>query len=340
MTEAAPQPSVAEAPLPEILVISLGGTIASVPAAGGGDAVPSLTPEQLVASVPGLHEVASLECEAFRQFPSGDLSVVDIVELSRLIERRAADVDGIVVTQGTDTLEETSFLLHLLLRTTTPVAMTGAMRNSGLPGADGPANLLAAVRVAAAADSAGQGVLVVFADEVHSARFVRKTHSSSPSTFQSPTVGPVGYVVEGRVRLPFSARRVSAPLPPAGVDDLPTVPLVRMVLGDDGSLVRLAANGADGLVVEAFGGGHVPARIVPLLESVARDIPVVVTTRTGAGDLYTNTYGFPGSESDLWKRGLIPAGPLDGLKARLALMVLLMGGADRAAVAAFFDNDY
>lgn len=145
--------------VPRIAVITLGGTIASVPDSNGNDAVPRMTAEALFDAVPQARKLATLTSHSFRQYPSGDLSLADILELASLIEdmAQAQDTDGVVITQGTDTLEETSFLLDLLLATDLPVVFTGAMRNHGLPGADGPANLLGAVQVATNHQSRGLG---------------------------------------------------------------------------------------------------------------------------------------------------------------------------------------
>lgn len=137
-------------PLPELAVFTLGGTIASVPEDNGRRAKPTLTADDLVSAVPQLREVAQLRPRSFRQYPSGDLDIADIVALSHeIINLEDSGISGVVVTQGTDTLEETAFLLDLLTGFTVPVVVTGAMRNAGLPGADGPANLLAATHVAA-----------------------------------------------------------------------------------------------------------------------------------------------------------------------------------------------
>ena len=327
------------APLPRVLVVTLGGTIASVPDQAGYDAVPRLSPEQLVASVPGVEHVAELCTESFRQYPSGDLSVADVVELAALVRERGADVDGVVITQGTDTLEETSFLLELLLgRDAPPVALTGAMRNSGLAGADGPGNLLAALRVAASPLARDVGPVVVFADEIHLPRFVRKLHSASIHAFGSPTTGPIGWVIEDRVRIPLVPRRRGPVCTP---DDLPaTIPevgILRLGLGS-GPVRPEHVAGFDGLVVEAFGGGHVPSPVVDSLSEIAARIPVVMATRTGAGELYEATYAFPGSERDLLDRGLISAVALDGAKARLQLILLLAGHADRATIRESFET--
>ncbi|MEO8908365.1 MAG: asparaginase domain-containing protein, partial [Microbacteriaceae bacterium] len=168
-------------------VFSLGGTIASTESArGNGGVTPQLGAAELIAAVPQLNEVAKLKAVAFRQSASGDLTLEDMVALAAAIEVERDDgVSGTVVTQGTDTIEETSFALDLLLPPGRPVVVTGAMRNPTLAGADGPANLLSAVQVARAPEAAGLGVLVVLNDEIHTARFVRKTHTSSPSTFRS-----------------------------------------------------------------------------------------------------------------------------------------------------------
>jgi L-asparaginase len=241
------------------------------------------------------------------------------------------------VTQGTDTIEETSFALDVLVRHPRPVVVTGAMRNPTLPGADGPANLLAAVQVAASACAVDLGCVVVMNDEIHAARFVRKTHTSSSSTFVSTTAGPVGWVTEGRVRAPLQP----STLPPiaAVTEPVPPVALLAVTLGDDSRVVdQLETLGYSGLVLEALGGGHVPAKMVPSLERLANRMPVVLASRAGGGEVLRETYGFPGSERDLIARGLVPSGALDGRKARILLSLLLAGGADRATVTSAFSH--
>lgn len=324
-------------PLPRVALFSLGGTIASTSddQAGAGGVTPRLGARELVAAVPQLEGIATLDSVAFRQIASGDLTFEDLAALAGAIEKKLADgADGVVVTQGTDSIEETAFALSLLVDDPRPVVVTGAMRNPTLAGADGPANLLSAVQVACSTKAYGLGTVVVFNDEIHSARFVRKTHTSSTATFQSPTVGPLGWVVEGRARVALAP---TASLPvivkPSAEQPLPAVALLTVSLGDDGRLVdQVEAQGYRGLVLEAFGGGHVPARMVAALETLAASIPVVLASRTGAGEMLTETYGFPGSERDLLARGLIAAGALDGLKARVLLTLLLASSPDATGV--------
>jgi L-asparaginase len=330
------------AALPRVTVFSLGGTIASTSAGGGGAAggvTPRLGAQDLVEAVPQLREVADLETVAFRQTSSGDLTLPDMIALAAEITRRLdAGVSGVVVTQGTDTIEETSFALDLLVRSPRPVVVTGAMRNPTLAGPDGPANLLGAVQVAAAPEAAGLGTLVVLNDEIHAARFVRKTHTSSPATFRSLTAGALGWIVEGRPRIALRTPVLEG-LPSVVGQEVPPVALLTAVLGDDGRLIeRVEEAGYAGLVLEGFGGGHVPARVVPALADLAGRLPVVLASRTGGGEMLQETYGFAGSERDLLARGLIPAGFLDGLKARILLSLLLAAGTDLAGIRKAFDQ--
>lgn len=324
---------------PRIALYTTGGTIASIPAAGTAGATPRLGADELVAAVPQLAGVAGLDAATFRQVPSPELTVADLVELRA---RAASDVEagaaGVVITQGTDTLQESAYVLDALWDRDAPLVLTGAMRTPDQAGADGPANLLAAVRVAASPSARGLGCVAVMNAEIHAARFVRKTDTSSPAAFRSALCGPVGRVTEGRVGVfvrPPRRRPLRVP------DDAPQTPvaLVRAALGDDGRLVDgIAALGYRGLVVEATGGGHLPASWVPRLEALAATMPVVLASRTGGGELLRSTYGFPGSETDLLGRGLIPAGVLDGLTARLELTLLLMTGAGPDAAARAFEE--
>jgi L-asparaginase len=244
----------------------------------------------------------------------------------------------VVVTQGTDTIEETAYLLDLLLALDIPVVVTGAMRNPGKPGEDGPANLVGAVRVAAHPDARGCGVLVMLDDTIHLARFVRKTHTSATGAFASQSVGPIGYLVEDRVRIPLKQRRRSPHFDVALDAPLPDVGLLTQSLGNKEQLIEAVAGaGYRGLVVETFGAGHVAVRTIESLANLAKRMPVVFASRTGAGELYQYLGQYPGSEGDLLARGLIGAVGLDGLKARLLLTLLLATGASRHEMVAAFD---
>ena len=315
--------------LPTVTVISLGGTIAM---SGENGVTPALTGDDLVAAVPGLGDVATLETVNFRLLPGASLRLDDLDELAAEIERRLdAGADGVVVTQGTDTIEETAFHLDLHLDRTEPVVVTGAMRNATLPGADGPANLYAAVVVAASGPDVG-GVVVVLDDHVHAAGDVTKAHSTLPSAFTSPNTGPIGLVAEGRLILSSVPVRRSPRIHRATSGAHPlSVPIVTIGLDDDGATLAAAVN-ADAVVLDACGAGHVPQWLVEPIAQHAERIPVVMTSRTRTGPVLRQTYGFPGSERDLRARGVLSCGPLNALKARILLLALLRSGMSRAEI--------
>lgn len=321
---------------PRLLVLSLGGTITMLPGGAGPGVVPTLGAEELVAAIPALAGVARIEAQSPLRLPSPSLSLEALCDVAR---RVAAALDagaaGAVVVQGTDTIEESAFLLDLLLDREEPVVVTGAMRSAAEPGADGPANLLAAARVAVSPLARGLGVLAVLNDEIHAARFVRKAHTARPSAFTSAGPGPLGGVAEGEVRLHAHVpRRPTWPIPGG---TLPPVALLRWSMGDDGRMLgALPGLGYAGVVLEGLGAGHVPDAAAEAVGALAARMPLVLASRTGDGPIFRRTYAYPGGEIDLLRRGAIPAGTLPGAKARLLLAVALAGGQDpRAAFAAW-----
>lgn len=316
--------------LPRVLLVSLGGTITMTPGAGGGIA-PTLTGADLVAAVPALKDIAEIEAVSPFRLPGASLTLSNLRDVALLLGERlaAGDLAGAIVVQGTDTIEETAFVLDLLVAGDKPVVVVGAMRGAGAPGADGPANLLAATVVASSPEARGLGTVVVLNDTIHAACRVQKASTHLPSAFESVGSGPIGHVVENRVRLvarpirvePIAIRRVQHSVP---------VALLTACLGDDGRILpRLPELGYGGLVVEAMGAGHVPDVLVAPLAELAAAVPVVLSTRVASGPVFTRTYDFPGSEMDLLRRGVIHGGEIGGLKARLLLSFLLGAGVTR-----------
>jgi L-asparaginase len=321
-----------------IALFTLGGTIAMF--GGSGPVVTRLSGADLTATLPSAALPAPVEVHDVLAIPSASLSYADILGvLAAASDAVSAGAEGVVVTQGTDTLEETAYLLDLLWPHPEPLVVTGAMRNPTLAGADGPANLLAAVRVASSPAVRGLGALVVFNDEIHTARWVRKTHSTNPATFASPETGPIGHVIEGEVRRLVTPPRCSPlPVPSAAQVAATAVPLHTATLDDDGILLHHLASGSSvaGLVVSAFGVGHMPAALAPVLEELAARFPVVLASRTGAGSVLRETYGAVGSEKDLQRRGLINGRALHPYKARVLLRLLLASGAGHHEVSDAF----
>ncbi len=295
--------------------------------------------EMLIAAVPALADIAEIEAHSFRQLPSPDITLDDLSALAHEINARLDDgVQGIVVTQGTDTLEESAFVIDRLVQKDAPVVFTGAMRNPTMAGPDGPANLFHAFLVALDQQVCGIGTLVVMNDEIHAARYVQKLHTTSPAAFHSSPAGAIGWIIEKRVRIvtrPAGRYPVALPAAPKPV----RVARLTVGLNEDDALVDLAVQaGYQGIVIDATGGGHVPKAMVEALGQAAQRIPVVYASRTRHGDTMQATYDFPGAETDLLARGLIPAGWLDGIKSRLLLLLLLRAGAGDEEIRQAFDS--
>ncbi|MFX4220806.1 MAG: asparaginase [Thalassobaculum sp.] len=334
---------------PRIAVFALGGTISMVKGEAG--VRPGLTAEQLVAAAPGIDGLAEIEARTISTIGSSDLSVDAVLDVARAIEAAAADgIDGAIVTQGTDTMEESAFLLDLALRVDVPVAVTGAMRNPLSISHDGPGNVYAAMQVvtdpAVRQRSHDLGVMVVMLDSIHAAVDVAKTNTSRIDAFASPEAGPLGVVVEDRVRLTGRPVRDHKTALDIALGDtlltgvappLPSVALLTMAMGENGALLAALADdpetlGFRGIVLGAMGGGHTPSWLTPHLDVLTPRLPVVMAGRMQAGYLLAKTYEREGSEMDLLRRGVRSAGRLPPLKARLLLTAMLMGGLDRAAM--------
>jgi L-asparaginase len=327
---------VLDAAVREVTVLAAGGTIGMTPGAGGG-AVPRLDAAGLVEAVPALTGVAGLRARTVSTRPSVQVTAAEALDIARAAATEADAGRGVVVTHGTDTLEEVALLADLLYAGEAPIVFTGAMRHASALGADGPANLFDAVVVAGAAGAEGLGVLVVFAGAVHAARAVRKADSTAPDAFDSPRLGPIGRVQEGRA---WMARRLERfpPVPVAALDA--TVHIVPAALGADGSLVDAALEaGADGLVGVVLGAGHTPPPFLTALKRAATRVPVVVTVRPERGSILRGTYAFEGAERDLRAGPLICAAALTPAAARIKLMACLGAGYARGAIAGAFAPD-
>lgn len=319
-----------------ISLMTLGGTIAMRDQGQG--ARPADGPEALLRHLDLEHLGVTVAATEICNRPSGQLTAGDIYDLARRIgEVRVSGTEGVVVTQGTDTLEETAFILDLLLAPEQPVIVTGAMRPASHLAPDGPANLRNALIAAGSPDLRGLGVLVAMNDCLFAARDVVKGHSQRPDSFRSRDGALVAMMEEGRVRLisrPRALPRLPLPSPAAPGA---RVPLLTTYLGDDGAAAwAVAGSGIDGLVVAGFGGGRTSPEMAERLGEIAAQMPVVVATRCAEGGTGRATYGYPGGEMDLRRRGVLQAGGLSGIKARAALSVLLDSGAGDSDIARFF----
>ncbi len=304
-----------------MLVLASGGTISMT---GDAGVVPELDGEQLVAAVPGLAAYEGLEGQTVVNKPSAHLTLDDCLAVCRRARDVARRGTGVVVTHGTDSLEETAMLCDILHDAEAPIVFTGAIRPANAPGADGPANLVDAVSVAASAEAAGLGVLVCFGSEIHHARGVRKTDTVSLVAFSSPQTGLLGRVTEGHPIIWSNIPR-NPPLDPPNLDR--SVLVVPTVAGDDGTLARAAlSTDPDGVVIGTLGAGHLAPDVLDVWAEAAQRIPIVAYCRPERGVILSATYGYRGSERDLRGTNIIPAGFLSPQAARMKLLACLASG--------------
>ncbi|CAC8222025.1 L-asparaginase [Staphylococcus aureus] len=269
--------------------------------------------------------------------PSPHMTIQHVKQLKDIILEAVTNkyYDGFVITHGTDTLEETAFLLDLILGIEQPVVITGAMRSSNEIGSDGLYNYISAIRVASDEKARHKGVMVVFNDEIHTARNVTKTHTSNTNTFQSPNHGPLGVLTKDRVQFHHMPYRQQAL---ENVNDKLNVPLVKAYMGMPGDIFSFySREGIDGMIIEALGQGNIPpSALEGIQQLVSLNIPIVLVSRSFNG-IVSPTYAYDGGGYQLAQQGFIFSNGLNGPKARLKLLVALSNNLDKAEIKSYFE---
>lgn len=286
-------------------------------------------PQRLESLLPQVQSLAKIEMKHMLEKPSPHITLFDMYQLAQQVidQLHQPDVLGVVITHGTDTLEETAYFLHLTVDSPKPVVVTGAMRSHNEFGADGLRNIVQSIRVASHPQAQGRGTLVVFQDEIHSAAQVTKIHTTLPSTFQSPGQGPLGILTKQEVifyHVP-KPERLMIPLTPPTAEVL----LLKATASMDDRWIRLAMDqGIDGIVIEALGQGNLPPTLLPgCLEAIEKQIPIYLVSRCPEGPVAA-TYDYEGGGHHLAKSGFIFCQGINGQKARIQLILALSAGID------------
>ncbi|SFU54705.1 L-asparaginase [Clostridium sp. DSM 8431] len=322
----------------KVAVVFNGGTISMKIDERIHAAVPSLSGEEIMAMVTGIEGYAKVESYNFSELPSPHVSPSLMLELSKsvteLLDRE--DIDGVVVTHGTDTLEETAYLLDLTIESEKPVVVTGAMRSSSELGYDGPANLAASICTAVSDDAKGRGVLVCFNGEVHSARGVTKANSMALNAFRTPNFGPIGIVDNNEVIFYRNC--------PVGkhvkIDKIESdVALIKCAAGMDSDFINYVIDkGYKGIVIEALGRGNIPPQMVEgVKRAIDKNIPVVIVSRCFEGRVF-ESYGYEGGGKHLRDLGVIFGDTMPGQKARIKLIAALNYSKDLEFIKSFFED--
>jgi L-asparaginase len=325
--------------LKKVAVIFNGGTITMKVDPRIKAAVPTLTGEEIMAMVTHIEQYAEIESYTFSNLPGPHMTPQTMLELSiyirNIIERD--DIEGVVVTHGTDTLEETAYFLDLVMNNKKPIVVTGAMRNGSELGYDGPANLAASICTVISEDARGRGVLVCFNGELNCASEVTKTNSMSLNAFSTPNFGPIGVVDDNRVI--FYRNNIKKQHFNVSEIDY-KVDLIKCVTGMNSKIIDFCiSEGSIGLVIEGMGRGNVPPDVVVSIENaLKKNIPVVIVSRCYQGRVL-DSYGYPGGGKDLRNRGVILGDNLPGQKARIKLILALSQTKDLEEIKKIFEMD-
>lgn len=319
-----------------ILVLHTGGTIAMKEDTLTGGVSPDVSNPLMDAPI-HIDDDVELIVEDIFNIPSPHMTSKEMLQLKERIQlAHLSGVDGVVITHGTDTLEETAFFLDTTIGGQLPIVVTGAMRSSNEIGSDGLYNFESAIRVAKSPDALGKGVLVVMNDEIHSARYVTKTHTTNIATFRTPTLGPIGLVTKHRI-LFMQELLNNRHLDVDRVDGL--FPIVKAYAGMTGELFdALADSLIDGLVIEALGAGNLPPQTIePLKKLIARNIPVVLVSRCFNG-VAEPVYDYLGGGIELQALGVIFCNSINSQKARIKLLIAKNRGLTMEELPDFMEN--
>lgn len=322
----------------KIAVVFNGGTISMKVDERIKAAVPSLTGEEIMAMVTGIEGYAEIESYTFSTLPSPHMTPNLMFDLSRFVKKLVdrEDIDGVVITHGTDTLEETAYMLDLTLDTNKPIVITGAMRSSSELGYDGPFNLATSICTAASNTSKGRGVLVCFNGELNSAREVTKANSMALNAFRTPNFGPIGIVDNDNV---IFYRKCPKRKHVEIKELIGDVALIKCTAGMDSSFIEFAiSKGYRGIVIEGLGRGNIPPQMVKGVdECIKRNIPVVIVSRCFEGRVF-ESYGYEGGGKDLRNRGVIFGDTMQGQKARIKLLVALNYSHEYSVIKEFMED--
>ncbi|MCF8243265.1 MAG: asparaginase [Melioribacteraceae bacterium] len=306
-----------------ILIVFTGGTFSMVIDEKTGSAMPHFHGEDLLKMIPQAPDLANIDIYNFGMYPGPHMTPELMLELSQKINAFVEDekIDGIIVTHGTDTLEETAYLLDLTIKTPKPIVVIGAMKTSSEPDWDGPLNLLDAIHIINNPNSMNMGVLVCLNGEINAASEVTKTHTEDIETFRSLDFGTMGFIDRGNVIFNRTPRKLET-LETNSLNS--NVDLIKVYAGMDDKFFKFSAeSGVDGIVVEAMGVGNVPPKVYDGIEyAVKKNIPIVLVSRCPSGETLS-IYGYPGAGKWLHNIGVIFADYLNGQKARIKLMLCL-----------------
>ncbi len=320
----------------KIKVITTGGTIAMDEDKHTHQIIPKLSGEELLSYVPELSNIAELDLIQYANLDSSQLKPQMIVELAQIVEEVLEDkeISGVLITHGTDTLEETAYLLDLLIDSPKPVVITGALRSFNQLSSDGELNLAHSLQTIIEPHSKEKGVLVVLNNEIHAARFVAKVHTNKLRAFTSLNTGPIGNIDHCGVHYFYNLSK-QVKVKNAKLED--RVEIIKLALGSDDKLIHAALDyGSKGIILEGFGLGTLPENISSgLIRAKEENIPVILTTRCLEGRVY-NLYGASAGGFNLAKMDLIFAGNLNSAKARLVLMILLGKGYTKSQIRNYF----